>query len=152
MLLTKKVKIPDKYSDFTNVFSKEKALVLPKYTDINEYAIKLKDGKQPLYGPIYSLEPVELEILKTYIKTHLKIGFIRPFKSHPGAFILIDKKSDSSHWLCVDYWGLNNLTMKNQYLQPLIGESLDRLSQAKRFTQLDLTSVYYRMRIKEGDE
>ena len=52
----------------------------------------------------------------------------------------------------MDYWGLNNLTIKNRYPLPLIGESLDRLGRAKRFTQLDLTSAYHRMRIKEGDE
>ena len=34
----------------------------------------------------------------------------------------------------------------------MIGESLDRLSRARRFTQLDLTNAYYRMRICEGDE
>ena len=34
----------------------------------------------------------------------------------------------------------------------MIGESLDRLGRAKRFTQLDLTSAYHQMRIKEGDE
>ena len=44
-LLTKEVKIPDKYSDFTNVFSEEKALVLSKRTELNEHAINLEDGK-----------------------------------------------------------------------------------------------------------
>ena len=29
---------------------------------------------------------------------------------------------------------------------------MDRLGRAKRFTQLDLTSAYHRMRIREGDE
>ena len=75
-LLTEEVKIPDKYSNFTDVFSKEKALVLPERTKLNEHAIDLEDGKQPPYGPIYSLGPVELETLKTYIETHLKTGFI----------------------------------------------------------------------------
>ena len=36
---------------------------LSKNTGINKYAIKLEDGKQPLYSPIYSLEPIELETL-----------------------------------------------------------------------------------------
>ena len=54
-LLTEKVKIPDKYSDFTNVFSEEKALVLPERTKLNKHAIDLENGKQPPYGPIYSL-------------------------------------------------------------------------------------------------
>ena len=77
-LLTKKVKIPDKYSDFANVFLEEKALVLPECIELNEYAIDLEDNKQPPYGSIYSLGPVKLETLKTYIETHLKTGFIWP--------------------------------------------------------------------------
>ena len=93
-LLTEEVKIPDEYSDFTDVFSEEKALVLPERTELNEHAIDLEDGKQPPYGPIYSLGPVELETLKTYIETHLKTGFIRPSKSPAGAPILFNKKSD----------------------------------------------------------
>lgn len=51
-------------------------MVLPKYTKINIYAINLKKSKQPLYGPIYSLELVELNTLKTYIKTNLAKDFI----------------------------------------------------------------------------
>ena len=151
-LLAKEVRIPDEYSDFADVFSEEKTLVLLERTELNEHVIDLEDGKQPLYRPIYSLGPVELEILKTYIKTHLKIGFVQPSKSPAGALIFFNKKPDGSLCLCVDYWGLNNLMIKNQYPLPLIGESLDRLGRAKRFTQLDLTSAYHRMRIKEGDE
>ena len=75
-LLTKEVQIPDKYSDFINVSSEEKALVLPEHTELNEHAIDLEDGKQPSYKPIYSLGQVELETLKTYIKIHLKTIFI----------------------------------------------------------------------------
>ena len=133
-LLTKEVKIPDKYSDFTDVFSEEKALVLPERTELNEHAIDLEDGKQPPYGPIYSLGPVELETLKTYIETHLKTGFIWPSKSLAGAPILFDKKPDGSLCLYVDYRGLNNLMIKNRYLLPLIGESLDWLGWAEMFT------------------
>lgn len=126
--------------------------MLPERTDLNEYAIELEEDKQSPYRPIYSLGPVELETFKAYIKTHLKTGFIRPSKSSTGAPILFDKKPDGSLRLCVDYWGLNNLTIKNRYLLPLIGQSLDRLGWAKWFTQLDLTSAYHRIRIKEGDK
>ncbi len=52
----------------------------------------------------------------------------------------------------MDYRGLNNLTIKNQYPLPLIGEAPNCLGRAKRFTQLDLTSAYHRMRILEGDK
>ena len=91
-------------------------------------------------------------MLKTYIKTNLANGFIRPSKSPAGAPILFDKKPDGSLRLCVDYRGLNNITIKNRYPLPLIGESLNRLGRARRFTQLDLTNAYHWMRIREGDE
>ena len=120
-------KVPAKYSDFSDVFSAEEALVLPEQTDRNKHAIELEEDKEPPYRPIYSLGPVELKTLKTYIKTYLKTGFIRPSKSPTDVPILFDKKSDGSFCLCVYYWGLNNLTIKNQYPLPLIGESLEPL-------------------------
>ena len=131
--LTKKVKIPNNYLDFVNVFSEKKTLVLPEHTKLNEHAINLENGKQPPYGPIYSLTLVELESLKTYIKNYLKTGFIQLSKSSAVALILFDKKPDGNFRLYVDYWGFNNFTIKNQYLLLLINESLDWLSQAKRF-------------------
>src|SRR2546430_5224651 len=54
--------------------------------------------------------------------------------------------------LCVDYRGLNSVTIKNRYPLPLVGEIMDRLSKAKVFTKLDLRNAYYRIRIQEGDE
>lgn len=95
---------------------------------------------------------MELKTLKIYIETHLKIGFIRPFKSLAGALILFDNKPDSKFHLCINYKGLNNFIIKNQYPLPLIGELLDQLGSTKRFTQLDLTSAYHQMRIKKGNK
>ena len=143
LLVAKEVKIPTKYSDFSDIFLEEKASILPEATEMNQHAIKLQEGQQPPYGPIYSLGPVELETLKTYIETNLANGFIWPSKSPTGAPILFVGKLNSSLRLCVDYWGLNNLTIKNRYPLPLIGELLNQLGRAKRFTQLDLTSAYY---------
>lgn len=80
---------------------------------MNEHATELIEGMQPFYKPIYALTLVELEILKAYIEIHLKTVFIQSFKSLVGAFFLLDKKLDCSFRLCVGYWGLNNLTIKN---------------------------------------
>ena len=96
-------KVPPKYADYANVFSFDLAIELPENIVINKYAIKLQDSKQPPYGPIYSLRPIELETLKTYIKIYLKTRFIEPFKSPVGARILFNKKPDGSFRLCVNY-------------------------------------------------
>ena len=113
------------YSDYSNVFSAENVAELPENTGMNKHAIKLEKGKQPLFGLIYSLGPVELETLKTYIKTNLANSFICPSKFSEGALILFDKKPNGRFCLCVDYWGLNNIMIKNQYLLLFIGESFN---------------------------
>ena len=152
LLPTKEVTVPTEYSDFTDVFLEKFANVFSERTRANEHAIELEEGKQIPYGPIYSLVPVELKTFKTYIKTNLANGFIQASKSPTNALILFVCKLDGSFCLCVDYWGLNNLTIKNWYPLPLIGKFLDRLGQAKHFIQFNLTSAYHWMRIKEGNE
>ena len=94
---------------------------------------------------------MRLETLKAYMD-NLANGFTKPSKSPAGALILFNRKLDGSLRLCVNYRGLNNLTIKNRYPLPLVGESLDMLGRVRRFTQLDLTSAYHRMRICKGDK
>ena len=91
------------YSEYSDIFSVENVAGFLENTGMNEYAIKLEEGKQPSFGPIYSLGPVELETLKIYIETNLANNFIRPSKSPARAPILFDRKSDGSLRLCVDY-------------------------------------------------
>ena len=79
-----------KYSNYNKIFLAENALELLEHTGINNYAIELQEGKQPLFGLVYSLEPVELETLKTYIKTNQANNFIRLSKSLVGAPILFN--------------------------------------------------------------
>ncbi len=118
-------KVPSKYADFADIFLSKLTTKLLKHTEINDHAIKLVDDQQPLYSPIYSLGPVELETLKVYIENNLVNGFIRPFKSPIEVSILLNKKPNGSLRLVVDYQGLNNLTIKNWYLLPLVRELLD---------------------------
>ena len=126
-------KVSAKYLDFADIFSLDLAIELHKHTEINIHAIDLEKDKQPPYRLIYSLGPVELETLKTYIKTNLANGFIYLSKSPAGTLILLNKKSDGSLCLYVNYWDLNNITIKNWYLLLLVNESFNRLSHTKQF-------------------
>ena len=97
------IEVPAEYSDYSNIFSAENVAELPKNTGINEHAIELEEGKQLPFGPIYSLETVELKTLKTNIKINLANNFIWPFKSPAKEPILFDRKLDGNLRLCVDY-------------------------------------------------
>ncbi len=90
--------------------------------------------------------------MKVYIKNNLDSSFIRPSKSPARALILFNKKLDDSLGLYVDYRGLNNLTIKNQYPLLLIRKSLDQLGRDQRFTQLNLTNAYHQIRIREDNK
>ena len=117
--------IPTKNSDFANVFSPELASKHPEHTEINDYAIELVDNWQSSYQPIYNLAAIELETLKTYIKINLANGFIRSSKFLAEAHIFFDREPNGNFQIYVDYQRLNSLTIKNQYLLSLVGESLD---------------------------
>lgn len=80
---------------------------------MNKYAIKLEKDKLPPFRFIYSLDSVNLEMLKIYIKINLINNFIQLFKYFTNASILFDQKLYKSHCFYIDYQGFNNFTIKN---------------------------------------
>ena len=90
--------------------------------------------------------------MRDYIKDSLKKGWIRRSISPAGAPILFVAKKGGGLRLCVDYRGLNAITVKNRHALPLIDETLDRLVGAVVYTKLDMKDAYHRIRIKAGDE
>ena len=54
--------------------------------------------------------------------------------------------------MVMDYYNLNDQTVKNNYLLPLITELIDNMDSKKVFTKMDLRWEFNNVRIKEGDE
>lgn len=106
------IKVASEYLNYVDIFLFDLIMEQSKNTSMNEHTIELIEGKQPPYGPIYRLEPVKLETLKTYIKTYLKTGFIQPSKFLVSVPIFFNQKSNGSLYLYIDYQDLNNLTIK----------------------------------------
>ena len=147
----KQVVLPEKYSDFSDVFDKAKADKLPEPSR-HDLAIELIDDRQPPFGPIYNLSRTELEVMREYVNEMLAKGFIQPSKSPSGAPVLFVPKKDGGLRLCVDYRGLNKITIKNKHPLPLIQTLLDLLMGAWFFTKFDIISAYHALRIRAGDE
>ncbi|KAI3353056.1 hypothetical protein L3Q82_019628 [Scortum barcoo] len=69
-----------------------------------------------------------------------------------GFFFVVEKK-DKTLRLCIDFRGLNDITIKNKYPLPLIDPAcLEPFHQATIFSKLDLRNAYHLVRIREGDE
>lgn len=143
--------IPDAYLSFSDLFTKSNADILPKHTEW-DHEIPLEPGSKPPFGPVFGMSPTELDTLKEYIDDMLKRGFIRKSESPAGSPVIFVKKKDGTLRLCVDYRGLNTITIKNRTPLPLINETLDRVRDAQIYTRLDLRGAYNLIRIKEGEE
>jgi len=143
--------IPPEYHEFAELFSKREAEKLPPHRPY-DHEIPLVPGAKPPFGTIYSMSPTELETLRKYVEENLAKGFLRHSQSPCGAPVLFVKKSDGTLRLCVDYRGLNKITIKNRYPLPLIAELLDRISRAKYFTKFDVRDGYNRLRVASGEE
>jgi hypothetical protein len=52
--------------------------------------------------------------------------------------VIFVPKMDGTQRLCVDYRALNEVTIKNKYLLPMIGDLLDQLRGVCVFSKIDL--------------
>ena len=114
-------------------------------------AHKIETNADPPHGPIYNLSAKELEALSEYLDDAIRRGWIRHSTSPAGAPILFVPKKDGRLRLCVDYRGLNRVTVKNRLALPLISEILDRVSGATVFSKIDLKDAYYRIPVVVTD-
>ena len=146
-----KAKVPIEYHEYKDVFSAEEAKEIPPHRPY-DHKIETIDGQLPPHGRIYNMSQVELDALKSYIDEMMGKGFIRTSNSPIGAPVLFVKKKNGTLRLCVDYRALNKITIKNRYPLPLSGDLMDRLSQAKYYTKIDLRVGYNNIRIAEGEE
>lgn len=143
--------VPKEYMDLQEVFSKSRASSLPPHRPY-DCAITLRPGTSPPRGRLYSLSSPETKAMESYITTSLAAGLIRPSSSPAGAGFFFVEKKEGTLRPCVDYRGLNDITVKNRYPLPLVSSAFELLQGAVVFSKLDLRNAYHLVRIKEGDE
>lgn len=85
--------------------------------------IAVLPGSMPPKGRLYSLSAPETQAMKEYIQFSLQAGVIRPSSSPGGAGFFVGK--DGTLQPCIDYRGLNDITIKNQHPLPLITSAFE---------------------------
>ncbi|GJQ97843.1 putative reverse transcriptase domain-containing protein [Tanacetum coccineum] len=78
-------------------------------------------------------------------------GFIRPSTSPWGALVLFVKNKDVYFRMCIDYWELNKLIVKNRYPLPRIDDLFDQLQGLSVYSKIDLRSGYHQLRVRNED-
>ena len=143
--------VPPEYHTFLNIFSRPESNKLPLHRAY-DYTIPLKEGSEPPFNPLRGISRDELLVLQKYLKDNLTKGFIKASSSPAAAPVFFIRKPQGGLRFCVDYRGLNEITIKNRYPLPLIKETLDRLSKAYYFTILNIVAAFNRIRLKKGEE
>ena len=143
--------VPSAYLDLAAVFSKKSATCLPPHRPW-DCAIDLVSGATPPRGRIYPLSLPESQAMETYVEEALANGFIRPSTSPAASSFFFIGNKDGGLRPCIDYRGLNSVTVKYRYPLPLVPAAVEQLRESRIFTKLDLRSAYNLIRIREGDE
>ena len=65
--------------------------------------------------------------------------------------MLFVKKKDGTFRMCIDYWELNKVTVKNRYPLPRIDDLFDQLQGSSYYSKIDLRSGYHQLRVRDED-
>ncbi|GKA40728.1 putative nucleotidyltransferase, ribonuclease H [Tanacetum coccineum] len=135
--------------DFPDVFSEDLPGLPP--TRQVEFQINLVPGTAPVARAPYRLAPSEMKELSEQLQELSDKGFIRPSSSPWGAPVLFVKKKDGSFRMCIDYWELNKLMVKNRYPLLRIDDLFNQLQRSSVYLKIDLRSGYHQLRVREED-
>nr|GEV81376.1 hypothetical protein [Tanacetum cinerariifolium] len=135
--------------DFPDVFHDD-LTSLPLNCKI-EFAIKIVSRITHILRAPYRLTPKEMQEQMKKLQELLDKGLTRPIVSLWGAPMLLVKKKYALIRLCIDYYKLDKVTIKNKYQLPRINDPFNQLQGASHFSKIDLRSGYHQLKIKEFD-
>ena len=94
----------------------------------------------------------QVELVEQAKEEMQQAGVIRPSDSPLSAPIVIMKKKDGTCRFCVDFLRLNEVTVKDAYPLPRIGDNLDAMAGSRWFTTLDMASGYWQVEMSQEDQ
>jgi len=143
--------VPKKFLKWRKVFGKVESERMPT-RKIWNYAIDLKETFKPRKERIYPLSKDKKEEVQKFVEDQLRKRYIRLSKSPQTSPVFFVEKKNGSKRMVMDYRNLNDQTVKNNYLLPLITDLIDNIEDKKIFTKMDLRWGFNNMRIKKGDK
>ncbi|XP_026419667.1 uncharacterized protein LOC113315618 [Papaver somniferum] len=129
---------------FPDVFASPTALPPQRNLD---HKIPLKPDSLPTSQKPYICPYIHKSLVEQLVQAMIYTGLIQPSNNPFASSILLVKKKNGTWRFCVDYRKLNELTVKDKFLIPLIDELLDELKGAIIFTKTDLRSGYHQVRV-----
>ena len=127
---------------FMHLFNKKNFEKLPEGHEWDYEINLIEKAPKELNAKVYTMILKEEEALNQWLDEQLKAELIVESKSRYVAPCFYIPKKDGSLQLVQDYRKLNQVTIKDKTLLPLIREVIDKLKEAKYFNKLDLIWRY----------
>ena len=115
------------------------------------HRIQLKDNYKIQHYPPQRLGEKQKEAQEKEVIQLIEMGVIRRSSSTWAARMLLVQKPDGSWRPCIDYRGLNTMTVKDSYPLPIIDDVLAKVGTGKVFSKIDLFSGYWQVPIHKPD-
>ena len=103
-----------------------------------DHTIEMREGFLPRKGKVYLVSREERKEVHEFIMEQLRKGYIRPSKLPQMAPVFFVGKKDRKKRMVQDYRYLNEWTVKNNYLLPLISDIVENIGTKRVFTKMDL--------------
>ena len=143
-----KQKLRELVTEYRDVFALAKD---PLGTAVGtEHRIETKDAVRIKMAP-FIVAAHKLPAIRAEIQEMLEKGVIVPSKSPFSSPIVMVPKKDGTNRMCIDYRKLNEITVKDAYPLPRIGQTIDALQGAGFFSSLDLASGYRQVSVAWED-
>ena len=139
--------VVDMLDRFGDVFSENKFDM--GRTHLVEHTIDTGEHR-PIRQGLRRHPRAHLDVIDHQVSDLLKNDFIEPAASPWASNVVLVRKKDGSHRLCVDYRAVNSVTYKDTYPLPHIDTCLESMDGSEWFTTLDLRSGYHNIPIKEA--
>jgi len=138
------------YAKYKNVFSEIEMKHLSTHKK-HDHVIDT-NNENSSYKFLYNLSNKKLQVLQSYLNDILVKSWIQYFVNSVETLVLFVLKKDSSLQLCVDYYELNKIIVKNYHSLFLISEILNQLSDIKIFIKLNFKNIYHCICIKMNNK
>lgn len=103
---------------------------------MHDHKIPVIQGSAPMVVRLYRYPHFQKGEIERQVKELLSTGVIRPTSSPYSLPLLLVKKKDDNLRICIDYWALNKVTIKDKFYIFNIDELLDELHTIRYFSNL----------------
>ena len=115
-----------------------------------QHSIEVGDAR-PVRQRFRRQPPAHQAAIDVHVRDMLRQDIIEPAQSPWSANLVVVRKKSGEYRCCVDFRGLNGVTLKDAYSLPRIDACLDALAGSVWFSSFDLRNSYYQVELAEAD-